>query len=202
MLTIGLTGGIGSGKSTLAKIFSDLGITVINLDDIARDLVAIGTPALARITEHFGTSILFESGALNRSALRQRIFASNDEREWLEALLHPLIKKEQARQLSQARSPYVVVEIPLLTENNLKDTVDRVLVVDVPESIQIARTQSRDQVAADDVRHILDAQASRQERLSIADDVVTNDGTLEDLKGAALLLHRRYLALTPTYAAQ
>ncbi|MEQ9023446.1 MAG: dephospho-CoA kinase, partial [Pseudomonadales bacterium] len=143
MLTIGLTGGIGSGKSTAARFFKEQGVTVIDLDQIARELVTTGSPALAEIQERFGKEILDDKNHLDRQKLAQIIFFDANEKEWLEALLHPLIREEQQRQLDQATSGYAVIEIPLLTENKLSTTVDRVLLIDCPEATQKTRALAR-----------------------------------------------------------
>lgn len=202
MFKVGLTGGIGSGKSTVASFFSELGITVISLDEISRMVVAKGEPALAEITEHFGPIVSGDDGNLDRKALRRIIFGDEQARLWLESLLHPLIRKKQNQILDAAPGDYAMIEIPLLAENQLQKTVDRVLVVDLPESIQLERASKRDKADKSAVEAILNSQANREDRLSIADDVIENDGSIEDLKSQVEMLHQNYLKLAQVSAIQ
>jgi len=199
MLKIGLTGGIASGKSALAKLFTQFGVTVINLDEIARDVVQPDEPALLEIAQHFGDAVLNTDGSLNRKHLRKEIFDSPHKREWLESLLHPLIRTRQNEQVQKASSDYVLIEIPLLAERQLQNTVDRVLVVDTPRAVQINRAVTRDHVLIEDIEKILDTQASREERLAIADDVIRNDGKLADLHKQAEKLHENYIKLAKVH---
>ncbi|MCL4143744.1 UNVERIFIED_CONTAM: hypothetical protein GTU68_022571 [Idotea baltica] len=196
MLKIGLTGGIGSGKSTAAKRFSELGVSVINLDEISREVVLPGSPALEKIREHFGSEILLQNGALDRQKLREIIFQHESERSWLEDLLHPIIRDRQNELIESAESNYVVIEIPLLTENQLQHTVDRVLVIDIEEQDQIKRAAGRDGANTNEISAILKSQASRKERLSIADDVIENSGSIEELHTKVLELHEQYLEIS------
>ncbi len=196
MLVVGLTGGIGSGKSTVAKMFAELGVPVIDMDDIARELVAPGQPALQKIVEAFGAEVLDQSGQLARQALRQRIFNDPEQRKRLEAILHPLIRAEVQRRIRQCQAPYCIVVIPLLIESGQQDLVDRVLVTDVPEAVQIERTRQRDRISEAEVRKILASQADRQSRLTVADDVLDTDTELANLKEKVAQLHRHYLQLT------
>lgn len=200
--TVALTGGIGSGKSTVADAFSCLGINVIDADILARQVVEPGTPALTAITEHFGHPILTEEGALNRRALRQRIFAHPEEKAWLNALLHPLIQQETQRQLRQATSPYVLWVVPLLVENKLYERADRVLVVDVSRETQLLRTMQRDNVSREHAENILAAQATREARLAVADDVINNNGTPDAIASDVARLHAHYLELAAQAVSQ
>mgnify|MGYP004549152689 FL=1 len=200
--TVALTGGIGSGKSTVADAFSHLGINVIDADILARQVVEPGTPALKAIVDRFGAGTLTPDGALNRRALRERIFANPDEKAWLNALLHPLIQQETRRQMRQATSPYVLWVVPLLVENNLYSRADRVLVVDVTRETQIFRTMQRDQVSREHAEHILAAQATREQRLAVADDVIDNNGTPEAIAADVARLHARYLELAAQAVSQ
>lgn len=200
--TVALTGGIGSGKSTVADAFSHLGINVIDADILARQVVEPGTPALDAIVEHFGPQTLTPHGALNRRVLRERIFANPDEKAWLNALLHPLIQRETQQQMAQATSPYVLWVVPLLVENNLASRADRVLVVDVTRDTQILRTMQRDQVSREHAEHILAAQATREQRLAVADDVIDNNGTPEAIASDVARLHARYLELAAQAVSQ
>ncbi|KPD21330.1 dephospho-CoA kinase [Idiomarina abyssalis] len=193
---VGVTGGIGSGKSAATAEFEKLGITIVDADVVARQVVMPGTPCLQAIAEHFGNQLLTEGGELNRKALRQRVFSNPQEKEWLNKLLHPAIREEIISQLEQADSPYVILSAPLLLENGLEKYCQRVLVIDVPESLQISRTIQRDDSPKKEVEAIMKAQLSRSERLKKANDVLNNDGSLEQLKQQVLQLHQRYLAAT------
>ncbi len=192
---LGLTGGIGSGKTAVADQFSGLGVHVVDADQAARWVVESGRPALQQIVEHFGEDVLLQSGELDRATLRQRIFDDPAERQWLEKLLHPLIRAEVAQQLALADSSYAIMVSPLLIESGQYRQVGRVLVVDVPESLQIARTTARDQASEEQVRAILSAQVQREERLKHADDVLVNDRDLSWLGVEVERLHRFYLTL-------
>lgn len=200
--TVALTGGIGSGKSTVADAFSCLGINVIDADILARQVVEPGTPALATIAERFGQHILTEEGALNRRALRERIFAQPEDKAWLNALLHPLIQQETQRQLRQATSPYVLWVVPLLVENKLYERADRVLVVDVSRETQLLRTMQRDNVSREHAEHILAAQATREARLAVADDVINNNGAPDAIASDVARLHAHYLELAAQAVSQ
>lgn len=192
---LGLTGGIGSGKSAAAAHFIELGIDLVNADQAARWVVEPGRPALAQIAEHFGADILQADGSLDRAALRARIFQDAGERRWLERLLHPLIRQEIIEVLARATSPYAILESPLLIESGQSQLCQRVLVIDVPEAVQISRTVSRDGNDEAQVRAIMAAQASREERLAKADDVIVNDRDLAWLQQEVERLHRFYLTL-------
>ena len=192
---LGLTGGIGSGKSAAAQCFVDLGVHLVDADHAARWVVEPGRPALAQIAEHFGPSVLQADGTLNRSALRELIFKDPQQRVWLESLLHPLIREEIRQYLARAESAYAILVSPLLLETSQHQMVQRVLVIDVPESVQIERTVLRDKTNEEQVRAILKAQASREERLSRADDVIVNDRDPAWLKSEVERLHHYYLTL-------
>ena len=192
---VALTGGIASGKSTVADLFAALGVPVIDTDVIAREVVEPGRPALTQVIETFGSEVLGSDGRLNRRRLRERIFADPDAKRRLEAILHPAIRAEMERQSRAADGPYQVLVIPLLTEGKRRDHVDRVLLVDVPEELQIQRLVSRDGVSHEQAQASLNAQATRAERLTMADDVVRNTGRPDDLRDAVAGLHARYLRL-------
>lgn len=193
---LGLTGGIGSGKSAAAQCFIDLGIHTVDADHAARWVVEPGRPALARIVEHFGPQVLQASGELDRAALRQLIFSDPEQRRWLEALLHPLVRAEIASYLSRAESPYAILVSPLLIESGQYKTTQRVLVIDAPAQLQIARTIARDNTSQAQVEAILKVQAQREERLRHADDVLVNDRDPAWLKSEVQRLHHFYLTLT------
>ncbi|MBD2811050.1 dephospho-CoA kinase [Xenorhabdus sp. Vera] len=190
---VALTGGIGSGKTTISNVFSSLGVPLVDADIIAREVVAPGTPALLAISQHFGSDILLSDGSLNRALLRQKIFASPEEKQWLNALLHPLIHSETQRQLNQVTATYVIWVVPLLIENNLMHLADRILVVDISPETQIARTMARDGVNRKQVENILAAQASRHDRLDKADDVIFNHHGEQDIVSRVVELHQQYL---------
>ncbi|OMH38138.1 dephospho-CoA kinase [Motiliproteus sp. MSK22-1] len=192
MFTVGLTGGIGSGKSTVAELFAARDIKVVDTDIVAREVVEIGTPALQIIAEHFGTEILLTNGALNRAKLRHRVFQQPEQRVWLEKLLHPLIRQLTIQQLESAESDYVILVSPLLLETDQHQLTDHILVVDVPEAIQIERTLARDNNSEDQVRAILNAQCSRDDRLSKADSIINNTGPAEQLSKTVLSLDNKF----------
>ena len=203
MYVVAITGGIGSGKTTVANQFAALGIEVVDADLIAREVVAPGTPALAAITSHFGPEILTEQGLLDRRVLRERIFSDPAAKSWLNALLHPIIRSEMLRQCAAANSPYCLLVVPLLVENRLTELADRVLVIDVDEATQIERTCRRDGVSREQAQAILASQASRSERLAMADDVLDNQsGTTETIRERILALHETYLAFASQQAPQ
>lgn len=194
-LRIGLTGGIASGKSTVAQRFVELGVPVIDADESSRLVVAPGQPGLAAVVRKFGEGILTTNGELDRRALRDRIFADSRARLELEAILHPLIRADMERRADEAAGPYIVLAIPLLIEGGSRKRVDRILVVDVDEAIQLERLIARDSISLDQARAILAAQASRESRLKAADDVLVNAGTVTQLRQAVDRLHERYLRL-------
>ncbi len=200
--TVALTGGIGSGKSTVADEFAHLGVTVIDADIIARQVVEPGTPALLAIAERFGPQMINDDGSLNRRRLRERIFAHSEDKAWLNALLHPLIQQETLRQMQASTSPYLLWVVPLLVENRLTDKADRVLVVDVPKETQIERTIRRDGVSREHAEHILAAQATREQRLAAADDVIENMGSADAVASHVARLHDKYLMLASQAASQ
>ena len=197
MFIVGLTGGIGSGKSTIAQHFIELGITCIDADLTAREVVQPGEPALDAISQYFGETILLADGSLDRRKLREEIFANPSAREWLNELLHPLIRQRMLQQCQQANSPYCILMVPLLFENNLQSLVQRTLVIDVDEATQIRRTMLRDKTTEEQVKAIITTQCSRQQRLTLADDVIVNtdDVTSVQRQSRVISLHQTYLSL-------
>lgn len=195
MLRIGLTGGIGSGKSTVASEFQRLGVTVFDLDQIAREVVEPHTEALKKIAGHFGNQVLDSNGQLDRGKLRAIIFEDPVERKWLENLLHPLIRQRQMDLESKTKSPYVVIEIPLLVENIESQQVDRILVIEVPTETQIERTMLRSSILESDVKKVIASQATSEERREVAHDLIKNHGSEEDLVEQIKTLHQSYLEL-------
>lgn len=197
-LRIGLTGGLASGKSTVAQRFVELGIPVIDADDSSRFVVAPGEPGLADLTKRFGPGVLTADGELDRRSLRNLIFADPQLRRDLEAILHPLIRADMERRAGAAAGPYLVMAIPLLVEGGNQSRVDRILVVDADEDVQLERVMARDSTTREQARAILAAQASRAVRLKAADDVIVNSGSVSELRQAVDGLHERYLRLAAT----
>ena len=196
MFAVGLTGGIGSGKSTVADYFAAHGVPVIDTDVIARDLTAPGGAALGAIRAAFGGTVMQPNGMLDRAALRRRIFADTAARRQLESILHPRIRRVVEQTLATLTAPYALIVIPLLVETGgYRDLLNRVLAVDCPEDVQIARVMARSGLTHDEVKAILAAQAGRAERLSAADDVIVNTATPTALRAEVATLHQRYLAL-------
>lgn len=200
---VGVSGGIGSGKTTVTDLFADKGIMVVDADIIARQVVKPGTNALSAIVEKFGKTILNSQGELDRAQLRSVIFDGNESnpahKMWLNDLLHPLIRQQMVIQTKAAQSIYCLLSVPLLVENNLMSLVDRVLIVDVNESLQLQRAIARDGNNGNDneqqIRSIMNAQATRNDRLKVADDVLDNNGDLAQLTPQITKLHNKYLQL-------
>lgn len=196
MFVLGLTGGIGSGKTAVSDHFSSLGITVVDADLASRAVVEPGRPALMQIASRFGDNILLADGNLDRAALRKIIFADDSQRQWLNGLTHPLIAQEIQQGLKDSQSAYTILVSPLLVETGQADYTQRILVVDVPESLQLSRTMARDNNSEAQVNAIIKAQADRQARLKYADDVINNDGDLQQLHEMVEALHQKYLELS------
>lgn len=195
-LLIALTGGIASGKSAVADIFAQLGAPVLDTDQIARDVVEPGSPTLAKLVAEFGDDILDAEGRLDRARMRARVFADPEQRKRLEAITHPAIREELAARAQRAEGPYQIHVIPLLVESGRGDLYDRVLLVDTSEEEQLKRLMARDNSSPELAGQILAAQASREERLDAADDVIVNTGTLQDLHRFVQTLHRNYTLLS------
>jgi dephospho-CoA kinase len=193
---VGLTGGIGSGKSTVADLFVECGAALVDTDAIAHQLTAAGGAAMSALIREFGAAVATADGAMDRQAMRSRVFADPAVRVRLEAILHPLIRQVSAERCRSAAAPYVILAVPLLVESgNYRERCDRILVVDCPESLQIDRVVARNGMSADEVKAIMAAQASRQQRLTVADDVVSNDGDRTKLYEQVNALNLKYLAL-------
>ncbi|MGE0080930.1 MAG: dephospho-CoA kinase [Thiohalomonadaceae bacterium] len=195
MLRVGLTGGIGSGKSSAGRLFAELGVPVIDADQVARDVVRPGQPAWQAVREAFGQEVIGADGELDRARLRERVFRDARERERLEQLLYPAIREAIRHRIAKLQAPYCIIAIPLLVEKGWQGEVDRVLVIDAPAELQVARTAARDGMVPEDVEKILAAQATREQRLAAADDVLHNEGDLNALREQVTLLHQRYLRL-------
>jgi len=195
-LVIGLTGGIASGKTTVANLFNqEFGIEIVDADVVARQVVEPGTKGLNAITEHFGLQVIHDDGTLDRSALREIIFSQPEEKEWLNQLLHPMIRSQMLSELGKVTSDYALLVIPLMVENNLQALADKILVVDVDEETQIQRTVERDNVEASQARAILASQASREQRLAIADYVIKNNAKNQKLLPQITELHQKFLEM-------
>ena len=195
MFTLGLTGGIGSGKSTAAEFFCAQQIDVLDLDRVARDLVDTNAEVSERIQAYFGSDILDENSQLDRQKLAAIVFSQPEQKRWLESLLHPLIRQQQQQFIARSQSAYVVVEIPLLAEKGLQGSLDRVLVIDCDMQLQLQRAVQRGQQSEQHIKAIIAAQASREQRNAIADDIVLNQGSKQQLADKLAGLHAEYLQL-------
>jgi dephospho-CoA kinase len=200
-LRIGLTGGIASGKSTVTQRFAELGVPVIDADVASRHVVEPGEPGLEQVVRRFGPGVLDANGNLDRRALRAVIFSDPAARQALDAILHPLIRADMEHQTATATGPYLVMAIPLLVEGGRARDLDRVLVVDVDEAVQLERVRARDGGSEDQARAILASQASREARLAAADDVLLNAGSVADLRQAVDRLHEQYLRLSQSWSS-
>lgn len=192
VLKIGLTGGIGSGKSTACKIFSELGIPIIDADIIAHETVQTGRPALQSIINEFGEDIVTANGNLDRKKLRDKIFKNETTRRKLEDILHPLVYREIINETKNIYSKYCIISIPLLLETNSKKIIDRILIIDLPEELQISRASIRDNTNRHDIEAIIRSQISRKNRLTAADDIINNEGNVNNLRKQICDLHTLY----------
>lgn len=190
---VGLTGGIGSGKTAATDLFKQRGIDIVDADEVARDVVALGSEGLSKITERFGPTTLLEDGSLNRAALREKVFAHSEEKNWLNGLLHPLIRTRMQQLISESSSPYCILSVPLLVENKLTEMCNYVVVVDCPETMQLERALKRDGSSAETIKSIMASQASREERIKAADKVLDNSTTLSALEDQVSKLHEMLL---------
>ncbi|MEC7471477.1 MAG: dephospho-CoA kinase [Pseudomonadota bacterium] len=192
---VGLTGGIGSGKTLVSDTFAQLGVDIVDADIIARDVVAPGSEGLGALVEHFGSDIVTASGELNRAALRELVFSNEEEKAWLNTCLHPRIRQAMQQAAANVNSSYGILAVPLLIENDLTGMVDRVAVVDCPEDMQLARAMQRDGSSETIIRNIIASQATREQRLAVADDVIDNSLTPEHTCEQVKALHATYQAL-------
>lgn len=192
---VGLTGGIGSGKTAVSDRFRALGINIVDADIASRIVVEPGKPALKAIQKHFGATVIQADGSLDRAIMREKVFKDKQERKWLEQLLHPLINEEIRKELATSASPYTLLVSPLLIETGQSRFTQRILVVDVPLEQQIERTMARDNNSEEQVRNIIKAQTSREERVASADDIIVNDQDIDQLDRSVSELHTKYLKL-------
>ena len=192
-MIIGLTGGIGSGKSAAANFFQNEGISVIDTDQLARKVIEKDTPGYSKVVDSFGANILDNNDSIDRAKLREEVFHDNEKRKILESITHPLVRELMVQKISSSTSPYSIIMVPLIFETNSAKNYDRVLVIDCDVEIQLARAMNRDENSADLIQKIIDSQCSRSERLSIANDVIPNNNSIEDLKKRSLAMHNFYL---------
>lgn len=192
-MIIGLTGGIGSGKSAAADFFQNEGISVIDTDQLSRKVIEKDTPGYSKVVDSFGTNILDNNDSIDRAKLREEVFHDDEKREILESITHPLVRELMVQKISSSTSPYTIIMVPLIFETNSAKNYDRVLVIDCDVEIQLKRAMARDENSADLIQKIIDSQCSRSERLSIANDVIPNNHSIEDLQKRSLAMHNFYL---------
>lgn len=192
---IGVTGGIGCGKTTVTNLFAAQGIDIVDADLVAREVVVRGSQGLNELVLQFGDNILNKNNELNRAELRKLIFADNNAKEKVNQILHPLIREKMMNQLANTRSQYCILSAPLLFENKLQTLVDRTLVVDIPEALQLERTLARDGGNEDTIKSIMHSQVNREQRLALADDIIDNGKSLSLLAPQVKALHHKYEAL-------
>ena len=195
-MIIGLTGGIGSGKSAAANFFQNEGVTVIDADDLAREVIEINTPGHKSIVDYFGSRIIGANGLIDRASLRKEVFDDDEKKKVLESIIHPLVRDLMTERITMAQSSYSIVMVPLIFETNSMSNYNRILVIDCDPSLQLERATARDNNSKDQIQKIIDTQCSREERLSIANDVIPNNDSLNDLKTRSLIMHKFYLDLT------
>ena len=194
-MIIGLTGGIGSGKSAAANFFHSEGVTVLDADQLAREVIEQNTPGFQSIVDYFGSDIIGEDGSIDRAKLRQEIFDDKEKKKAIESITHPLVRDLMAERIAASTSPYSIIMVPLIFETNSMSAYNRILVIDCDTKLQLERATLRDNNSSERIQKILDSQCSRTERLSIANDVIPNNDTLENLKTRSLAMHKFYLGL-------
>ena len=194
-MIVGLTGGIGSGKSAAASFFKNEGISVIDADHVAKEVVEKDTPGFKKVVEYFGTEIIHADGSIDRAKLRKEVFESIEKREALESITHPLVREKMLERILASKSPYSIIEVPLIFETKSMSSYDRVLVIDCESKLQLERAALRDKNSSDVIQNIINSQCSREERLSIANDVISNNDSLKNLQLRSLAMHHFYLGL-------
>jgi dephospho-CoA kinase len=195
-MIVGLTGGIGSGKSAAANFFQNEGVTVIDADHLAREVIEQNTPEFKSIIEYFGSNILGEDGSINRAQLRKEIFDDKEKKKVLESITHPMVRDLMAERIAASTSPYSIIMVPLIFETNSMSAYNRILVIDCDSTLQLERATLRDNNSREQIQKILDSQCTRAERLSIANDVIPNNDSLENLKTRSLAMHKFYSGLS------
>ena len=194
-MIVGLTGGIGSGKSAAASFFKNEGISVIDADHVAKEVVEKDTPGFKKVVEYFGTEIIHADGSIDRAKLRKEVFESIEKREALESITHPLVREKMLERILASKSPYSIIEVPLIFETKSMSSYDRVLVIDCESKLQLERAALRDNNSSAVIQNIINSQCSREERLSIANDVISNNDSLKNLQIRSLAMHHFYLRL-------
>ncbi len=195
-MIVGLTGGIGSGKSAAACVFKNEGINVIDADNLAKEVVAKDTPGFIKVVEYFGSEIIAADGSLDRAKLRKEVFGNNEKRIVLESITHPLVREKMSEKILASQSPYSIIEVPLIFETKSMSSYDRILVIDCESKLQLERAILRDNNSGGAIQNIINSQCSREERLSIANDVISNNDSLKNLQMRSLAMHHFYLGLT------
>ena len=195
-MIVGLTGGIGSGKSAAANFFQNEGITVIDADGLSREVIEEGTPGFVSIVEYFGSKIIDSDGSINRAHLRKEVFDDDKKKKLLESIIHPLVRELMVKKIAVSKSPYSIVMVPLIFETNSMSNYNRILVIDCDPKIQLERAMLRDNNSKAQIEKIMDSQCSREERISIANDIIPNNDSLENLKIRSIAMHKFYLGLS------
>jgi len=195
-MIVGLTGGIGSGKSAAANFFQNEGITVIDADDLSREVIEQDTPGFEKIVDCFGSAIIDSDGSINRAFLRQEVFDDEKKKKLLESIIHPLVRDLMIEKITASQSPYSIIMVPLIFETNSMNNYNRILVIDCDPIVQLERAMLRDKNSKIQIQKIIDSQCSREERISIANDIIPNNDSLENLKIRSIAMHKFYLGLS------
>ena len=194
-MIIGLTGGIGSGKSAAANFFQNEGITVIDADDLAREAIERNTPGFESIVNYFGSKIVDSDGLINRAHLRKEVFDDEEKKKVLESIIHPLVRDLMAKKITASNSPYSIIMVPLIFETNSMSNYNRILVIDCDPRLQLERATLRDNNSKEQIQKIIDSQCTREERISIANDIIPNNDSIKNLKTRTIAMHKFYLGL-------
>jgi len=195
-MIVGLTGGIGSGKSAAANFFQNEGITVIDADGLSKEVIEEGTPGFANVVDYFGSKIINSDGSINRAHLRKEVFDDDNKKKLLESIIHPLVRDLMVKKIAASKSPYSIIMVPLIFETNSMSNYNRILVIDCDPKLQLQRAMLRDNNSKAQIQKIMDFQCSREERISIANDIIPNNDSLENLKIRSIAMHKFYLGLS------